>query len=330
MDSVQTQCDIATGALDQIISSIRDLEDELEAKTNQIEEWEAYEQEQIQASKEFEELTSKYQKLEAENKELKEKDKEWTELMKGAMSSGLTGKVEKLTEELEQYQMSHPCDLKCENCGLTTTEDDLEISLSCGCLICESCQDEANLPDLKEEIEKLNEVITISCGKFSEENKKLKDQIDKMGDASVKDHPYCVKLREKKDKAMKLMSESDVENNELREEIKTLKKEKEKKEDEDKEEVNTKNIKGNRKIVQTLYAPTSAEFKIPDGLDLEDKSVVEYWAVKYGTLRIKYVGKEKEEEIEWEYEPEIDMKWGNDEIIDADEGNIEYEEDDEE
>ena len=88
MDSVQTQCDIATGALDQIISSIRDLEDELEAKTNQIEEWEAYEQEQIQASKEFEELTSKYQKLEAENKELKEKDKEWTELMKGAMSSG--------------------------------------------------------------------------------------------------------------------------------------------------------------------------------------------------------------------------------------------------
>mgnify|MGYP003666125358 FL=1 len=71
----------------------------------------------------------------------------------------------------------------------------------------------------------------------------------------------------------------------------------------------------------------SAEFKIPDGIDLEDKSVVEYWAVKYGGLRIKYVGKEKEEHIEWEYEPETDIKWGDDEIIDAEEGNIEYEED---
>jgi len=60
--------------------------------------------------------------------------------------------VEELKEELEQYQMSHPCDLNCENCGLTITEDDIEISLSCGCLICESCQDEANLPDLKKDI----------------------------------------------------------------------------------------------------------------------------------------------------------------------------------
>ncbi len=91
----------------------------------------------------------------------------------------------------------------------------------------------------------------------------------------------------------------------------------------------TKNIKGNRKVVQTLYAPVSAEFKIPDGIDLEDKSVVECWTVKYGTLRIKYVGKEKEEDIEWEYEPETDFKWGKDEIIDAEEANIEYEEDEE-
>ena len=64
---------------------------------------------------------------------------------------------EQLKEELEQYQMSHPCDLKCEKCGLTTTEDDLEISLGCGCLICESCQDEANLPDLKKQITELED-----------------------------------------------------------------------------------------------------------------------------------------------------------------------------
>ena len=41
----------------------------------------------------------KVENLLAENEKLKKKDNEWMELMRGAMSSGLTGKVEKLTEE---------------------------------------------------------------------------------------------------------------------------------------------------------------------------------------------------------------------------------------
>ena len=70
--SYSIESDRTCCALDQLIQSIQDLEGEIETKNNQIEEWEAYEQEQIQVSKEFEELTSKCEKLEAENKELKD------------------------------------------------------------------------------------------------------------------------------------------------------------------------------------------------------------------------------------------------------------------
>ena len=160
--------------------------------------------------------------------------------------------------------------------------------------------------------------------KQNEENESLTEQL--------KATRFMRKLAEDNGQARrKEITQLKEENEILKRNNKQLLKEKEEKEeeeDEEKEEVNTKNIKGNRKIVQTTYYPVSAEFKIPDGIDLEDKSVVEYWAVKYGTLRIKYVGKEKEENIEWEYEPETDFKWGKDEIIDAEEANIEYEEDD--
>lgn len=96
------------------------------------------------------------------------------------------------------------------------------------------------------------------------------------------------------------------------------------------EEKNTKNEKGNRKCVQTDYYHC-AYFKIPDGVDLQDKSVVESWGTKYGTLYIKYVGKAEEEEIEWENDPseETDYKRGNDEIVDADDFSVFYSDDEE-
>ena len=59
----------------------------------------------------------------------------------------------------------------------------------------------------------------------------------------------------------------------------------------------TLNIKGNRKVVRAEYISESA-FKIPDGLDLEDKSVVEKWWVWKYSLHIKYVGNEEIESIE--------------------------------
>ena len=49
-------------------------------------------------------------------------------------------KLKEENEELEDYAMRHPCDMNCSHCGLTTTEDDLSISLDCGELTCESCE----------------------------------------------------------------------------------------------------------------------------------------------------------------------------------------------
>lgn len=62
------------------------------------------------------ELIEYKNKYRAEVAKLKEKDKQWTELMKGAMSSGLTGKVEKLAAENEK--------LKEENEKLAETADE--------------------------------------------------------------------------------------------------------------------------------------------------------------------------------------------------------------
>jgi len=113
--------------------------------------------------------------------------------------------------------------------------------------------------------------------------------------------------------------------------VKDTKKEEEEKEEEkemkDKEEgrKNTKNTKDNRKCVVVKYFEPVAVFKIPNGLDLEDKSIVKEWYVRYGTLHIYYTnGKTKE--IEWDnnLHEEFDYKWGAGEyetgkIEDADE-----------
>ena len=140
---------------------------------------------------------------------------------------------------------------------------------------------------------------------LEEENKKLKEEKEKL-----------------EAKILRLQSSEEGLEKKLQEENKKL--------EDPPVKQDTKNRKGNRKIVRTEYSANHAVFKIPDGLDLEDSSVVEWWNVKYGTLRIKYVGKDKPEEIEWEWDPEPDYKWGEDEIIDADDCDIEYSEDEEE
>ena len=67
----------------------------------------------------------------------------------------------------------------------------------------------------------------------------------------------------------------------------------------------TANVKGNRKVVVVTYPSPEAVFKIPDGLDLEDKSVVTGWKTKGGCLYIYYVDG-REEEIEWKFDPADD------------------------
>ena len=91
----------------------------------------------------------------------------------------------------------------------------------------------------------------------------------------------------------------------------------------------TKNTKDNRKCVSATYL-TQYIFKIPDGLDLEDKSVVKFWGVKWAKLYIVYVDG-REEEIEEYMEAEPDYKHPDSVAIeDADDYNVDYEEDEEE
>ena len=89
----------------------------------------------------------------------------------------------------------------------------------------------------------------------------------------------------------------------------------------------TKNTKDNRKCVVANYCEPEAVFKIPDGLDLEDKSTVTNWYVRYSTLYIFYVDG-RQEEIEMDYESEPDYKRPiNTTIEDAEDYTVEYEED---
>ena len=94
----------------------------------------------------------------------------------------------------------------------------------------------------------------------------------------------------------------------------------------------TQNVKGNHQVV-VAYCSSKQYFKIPDGLDLEDKTVVSSWSVSWGKLYIDYVnGHKRREIIEFVEEHNYGFKDPEYVIEDAetDEHNIEYEEDKEE
>ena len=71
------------------------------------------------------------------------------------------------------------------------------------------------------------------------------------------------------------------------------------------------------KVVRATYSAT-ALFKVPKGIDLEDKTQVAYWGTKYGILFITFVDESRETmEITYEYEPELDCKYASDETIES-------------
>ena len=87
----------------------------------------------------------------------------------------------------------------------------------------------------------------------------------------------------------------------------------------------TINTQDCRKVVRVAWDAPESLFEIPDGLDLEDESVVEEWWVKWNTLHIKYVGKKEVEEIEPCQETELDYKRPQEcEIESADDMGYEY------
>ena len=63
-----------------------------------------------------------------------------------------------------------------------------------------------------------------------------------------------------------------------------------------------------KKVVVAQYHAPEAIFKIPKGIDLKDKTKVENWYVFYNTLYIKFVDKDKVQEIEASFDLEIDYK----------------------
>ena len=92
-------------------------------------------------------------------------------------------KLKEENEELKEYAMCHPCDMECEHCGLTITEDDLSISLDCGELTCESCFDEGCSKSIKEENTELTEQYNVVVGtsnKYAEEALELKEENKKL------------------------------------------------------------------------------------------------------------------------------------------------------
>ena len=107
-----------------------------------------------------------------------------------------------------------------------------------------------------------------------------------------------------------------------------------------------KNVKGNRLVVVAEYHAPMAIFKIPDGVDLQDKAKVnlfsfhltelnltqlqvKQWHTRYNTLYIEYVDG-KVEEVEWEDDPEPSFKRAKEATIEgAEEFHVEYSEDEE-
>jgi len=78
----------------------------------------------------------------------------------------------------------------------------------------------------------------------------------------------------------------------------------------------TKNTEGNRKVVVATFPVPETVFLIPNGLDLEDKTIVKTWFVRWNTLHIEYVTG-IEEEIQYHYEPQINCKYPDTTIEDA-------------
>jgi hypothetical protein len=86
------------------------------------------------------------------------------------------------------------------------------------------------------------------------------------------------------------------------------------------------------KIVRAKYSAYTS-FKIPKGINLENKTQVRWWAIKHLTLFIHFVDETREDmEIEAEYEPELDCKYADEETIEkaCEYGYTDSEDDDDE
>ena len=94
--------------------------------------------------------------------------------------------------------------------------------------------------------------------------------------------------------------------------------------------ISSKNVKGNRKVLQVSFRCPDGYYKIPDGLDLNDKSVVKRWYIRRGDLSIEYVDGRTEKIELWNPPQWDDYDYLSHSIEDAEDVGIEYSEDEEE
>ena len=107
MDEALEKC--CTNAIDETVEELKDQNERLENLVQKLKEQLKKGGQAHMKDKKAYDINLKIRESELDAMKevidkLKEKDKEWTELMKDAMSSGLTGKVEKLTEENESLK----------------------------------------------------------------------------------------------------------------------------------------------------------------------------------------------------------------------------------
>lgn len=75
----------------------------------------------------------------------------------------------------------------------------------------------------------------------------------------------------------------------------------------------------------------SSYFKVPEGIDINDKTVIEYYCIKWNILYIKFIDRDDEIEIEATNTSENDMKHSDNITVDLIENHdwlIEDEEED--
>ena len=106
----------------------------------------------------FDATDSLAQQITDQQKEIKEQKNRYENLKKenACLKVTINNMVKRdeekkdLQEEFDDYVFRHPCDMVCRHCNITTTEDDLGISLDCGELTCESCFEEGKSKSLKD------------------------------------------------------------------------------------------------------------------------------------------------------------------------------------
>ena len=172
----------------------------------------------------LQELTLKNKELEKENEDNLASLNFYTEQCAELKDERKKLKAE--NEELKEYAMCHPCDMECEHCGLTITEDDLSISLDCGELTCESCFDEGYSKSIKEENKELQEKVEgweEAAGVMLTDNTKLREQYNVVVGTSNKYADEVLELKQKVEGLEETVGVMMTDNTKLTEENKKLK-----------------------------------------------------------------------------------------------------------